>query len=141
MMKALILAFFLLVAYSTTSLAQCGKNVKMTASKTTYLNSNGDIQRSVDEASTIRVHPAEVIIHVNNEHRMTCAIKSVNCNWSVPYKEGKTVITAAADKDGESKNVTFTIDGKRGKVTFLLEIEGQPDHIISVDINKFEEED
>lgn len=139
-MKALTLAFSLLLAHSAASFAQCGKNVKLAASKTTYLDGNGDVQRSVDEKSVILVHPSEVIITVNGEHKMTCAVKSATCHWAVPFKEGKTVMKAAVEKDGQRKDITLTIEGKKGKVTFLVEIADRPDHVISVAIDQFEEE-
>lgn len=142
MMKTLILAFSLLMAHSAMSFAQCGKKVKLTGSKTTYLNGNGIEQRSVDEKSVILVNPSEVIINVDNQQKMACTIKSATCKWTVPFKEGKTVIKAVAGKgQGESKNVTLTIQGKKGKVTFLFEMEDRPDNIISVAVNNFAEED
>jgi hypothetical protein len=139
-MKTIIIMLSLLMAGSTLSYAQCGKKVVLTTSKTEHLDANGVVQRTDDEKAVVEIGKSDLNITVNNEHKMTGTIKSDSCNWSIPYKQGKTIIKATLSNDqGEDKNVTITIEGKDGKVTLLFEMEGMPDDRIRVGIDKFEE--
>jgi hypothetical protein len=140
-MKTIILILALLVAGSAISSAQCGKKVKLTTSKTDHLDASGAVTRTDDEKAVVEISKSDLVITVNDEHKMTGTIKSDSCNWSVPFKNGKTIIKAILSNDqGEDKNVTLTIEGKEGKVTLLFEIEGMPDDRIRVAIDTFQEE-
>jgi hypothetical protein len=139
-MKKIIILLSLLIAGSAVSFAQCGKKVVLSTSKTEHLDANGVVQRTDDEKATVEIGKTDLKITVNDEHKMTGTIKSDSCIWSIPYKEGKTIIKATISNDqGEDKNVTITIEGKNGKVTLLFEMEGEPDDRIRVGIDKFEE--
>jgi hypothetical protein len=137
-MKTITLMLALLIAGSTVSFAQCDQKVMLTTSKTDHLDASGAVTRTVDEKAVVTISKTELAINVNDEHKMTGAIKSNTCNWTVPFKEGKTVIKATlGDDQGNSKNVTITITGKDGKVTLLFESEDEPDDKIRVGIDKF----
>jgi hypothetical protein len=139
-MKTITLILSLLIAGSTISFAQCDKKVMLTTSKTDHLDANGVVTRTVDEKAVVEIGKSDLTINVNDEHKMTGAIKSNSCNWKIPFKEGKTIIKATLSNDqGEDKNVTITIEGKDGKVTLLFEMEGEADDRIRVGIDKFEE--
>ncbi len=141
-MKTIILTLSLLIAVSTISLAQCGKKVVITTSKTDHLDSSGKITRTDDEKAVVEISKSAINITVNDDHKMTGTIKSDTCNWPVAYKEGKTIIKAViSDGQGEDKNVTLTIEGKDGKVTLLFEMEDTPEDRIRVAADKFEEKD
>jgi len=137
-MKTLALTLSLLVAGCTASFAQCGKTVILNSSKTEHLDAQGVVQRTSDETAVIELSKTEFNVSVNDEHKITAKITSQTCDWKVPFKEGKTVIKAAASNDqGEERNVTVTIEGKDGKVTLLFEMDGMPDDRIRVGIDKF----
>jgi hypothetical protein len=139
-MKTIIIVIALLITGSAMSFAQCDKKIKLTTSKTEHLDASGTVQRTDEEKAVVEIGKSDLNVSVNDEHKITGKIKSAECNWSVPYKEGKTVIKATASgQDGGDKNVTITIEGKAGKVTLLFEIEGEPDDRIRVAIDKFEE--
>ena len=139
-MKKIILILSLLAAGSTLSFAQCDKKVMLTTSKTQHLDATGAVLRTDAEKAVVEINKSELKINVNDDHKMTGVIKSNTCNWTTPYKEGKTIIKATISNDqGEDKNVTITSEGKDGKVTLLFEMEGQPDDRIKVSIDKFEE--
>lgn len=140
-MKKNIALFLLLMAASTFTYAQCDKKLLLTSSKTEYLDAAYTVQRTVDEESVIEISkPVITIIPGNAENKMTGTIKSDSCNWKLPYKEGKSVLkTTLSDPSGEAKDVTITIEGKEGKLTFLVEIDDMPDKKIRVTLNKFEE--
>jgi len=140
-MKTITLILALLVAGATISYAQCGKKVKLTTSKTDHLDATGAVTRTDVEKAVVEISKSDLMITVNDEHKMTGTIKSDSCNWSVPFKNGKTIIKATLSNDqGEDKNVTITIEGKDGNITLLFEIEGMPDDRIRVAIDTFQEE-
>jgi hypothetical protein len=136
-MKKIILALLLVLAINAASFAQCGKTVVLTSSKTNHLDESGTITRTDDETAVIDIGKTAVDISVNGEHKITASIKSNTCNWTTPFKEGKTVIKATADRDGQDQNFTITIEGKDGKVTLLFEREDKPGDKIKVAIDKF----
>ena len=139
-MKSLIFIFSLLLANNIMSVAQCGKKVILTSSETSYLDSSGTVKKTVNEKSVVQINQSEVTINVNDEHKMIGTIKSTTCNWSVPFKQGKTLLKTVIDRGGESKNVIIDIEGKDGKITLLFKMEDRPNEIIKVVMNKFEEE-
>jgi hypothetical protein len=139
-MKTIIIILSLLIAGSAASFAQCGKKVVLTTSKTEHLDAKGIVQRTDDEKAVVEISKSDLNISINDEHKITGKILSDTCIWSIPYKEGKTIIKATVSHEqGENKNVTITIEGKGGKVTLLFEMEGEPDDRIRVGIDKFEE--
>ncbi|MCO5947183.1 hypothetical protein [Mucilaginibacter flavidus] len=138
-MKKIILTLSLLIGLTAVTFAQCEKTVELSSSKTNHLDEKGTITRSDDETAVIDISKTAVDISVNGEHKITAPIKSNTCNWTVPFKEGKTVIKATADHDGQDENITITIEGKDGKVTLLFEMESQPGDKIKVGIDKFTE--
>ncbi|MEO5997080.1 MAG: hypothetical protein ABIN89_10080 [Chitinophagaceae bacterium] len=139
-MKSLFIIFSLLLVNNSMSVAQCNKKVVLTASETTCLDSSGTVKRTASEKSVVRINPTDVIINVNDEHETKCPIKSATCNWSIPFKQGKTSIKAIFTKEGEEKNITIDIEGKEGKITLLFKMEEEPNEIIKVVMDKFEEE-
>jgi len=136
-MKKIILTLSLLIGLTAVTFAQCEKTVELSSSKTNHLDEKGTITRSDDETAVIDISKTAVDISVNGEHKITAPIKSNTCNWTVPFKEGKTIIKATADHDGQDENITITIEGKDGKVTLLFEMESQPGDKIKVGIDKF----
>ncbi len=140
-MKTIALILSLLVAGSTAGFAQCGKKFTINTIKTDHLDSKGNITRTdAEEKAVVVVSATEINITVNEDHKMSGPIKSNDCNWTVPFKEGKSVIkTVITGDNGDAKNVTITITGKDGKVNLLFEAEDEPDDRISVTVAKFEE--
>ena len=136
-----IIIFILLFSCARFSLAQCGKPIILTSHKTEYLDENYSLQRSVDEISTIEIDKSEITVTPGNpQGKMTGVIKGGSCSWTRPFKDGKTVIKATFTKDGEgTRNATVTIEGKDGKVSFLMEIAEMPDRKIRVWADTFEE--
>lgn len=140
-MKILFLLLTLFTLTSFTTFAQCDKKLLLTSSVTEHLDSSGTIQRTMDENTTIEISKTEIVIAPSgDEHKITGPIKSHECNWSTPYKEGKSVIKAElTDPGGQTMHATITITGKDGKVTLLFQIAEMPDRKIRVTVEKFEE--
>ena len=140
-MKSTLLALFLLVAGSTMSFAQCDKKVNLTASKTEHLDSSGAVLGSEDEQTVIDISKSDITVVADNGNQtMKGVIKTVSCNWTTPYKEGKMVITTTLSNDnGDHKDFTITIEGKDGKLTLLAVNKDEPDKMIRLILDKFEE--
>jgi len=122
--------------------AQCDKNLKITASKTEYLDSTGQVQRTDDENSTIDITGKDIVINPGSEENiMRGKIKSAVCEWKVPFKEGKTVIKTDLERTGggEARATTITIEGKDGKVTIIAKADDFPNRLIRLSLDKFEE--
>ena len=124
------------------SFAQCDKNVMITSSKTEYLDANDSVQHTEMESTVINISKSEITITPGEkeERKMHGKINSFTCNWSKPFKEGKSVIKAVfVNRSGETKNATITIEGKGGTVVFLLEAEENEEIRVKVIAEKFEE--
>lgn len=140
-MKNLILIFSMVVLCAAASYAQCDKKVKFTSSKTEHLDSGGNLTRTENEDALVQISKSAVIVTVNGEPRGTFAVKSMTCDWKVPFKEGKMVIKGAMTTDqGDGLTVSLTFEGKDGKVTGYFVAEGQEEDVIKVVANKFEED-
>ncbi|MES1219009.1 MAG: hypothetical protein ABUT20_26110 [Bacteroidota bacterium] len=141
-MKIIIFCFLFLLTFSAMSMAQCDKPVQLTSAKTEYLDAEDSVQHTEMENSLIVINKTEIIIIPagDDERKMTGKINSTVCHWTKPFKEGKTIIKAVfINRAGETKNGTITIEGKDGKVTFIMQAAENPEFRIKVIAEKFEE--
>lgn len=136
-----ILAALLLMLTSLIGFAQCDKKVTITASKTEYLGADSSLQRAEDEKTVVEFDKTAISITPGNEGRtMSGTITSYVCNWQTPYKVGKTRMKVTlTSPQGETKNITITIEGQKGKIIFLAEMDDNPDKKIRLNVDKFEE--
>ena len=124
------------------AIAQCDKNVVINGSKTEYIDSSGVIERTVEENSTVDIKVKEIIITpANEDNAMRGQIKTMVCDWKVPFKEGKMVITTDLMRSGapEARATTITIEGKDGKLTLVAQSAQFPNRLIRVNIDSFAE--
>jgi hypothetical protein len=139
-MKKFFLTLLLAGTGSLIALAQCEKKSIVSSSKTEYLDVNGELQRSVDETSTVEFDNKEIFIQAGPNTTMQGSISSITCEWKTPFKEGKTVLKAAVtDPQGQTVNLTISIEGKDGKISFMAEIAERPDMKVRLVVDKFEE--
>jgi hypothetical protein len=135
-----VLSLCLLWICCTASLAQCDKDLRLTSSKTEFLNGLGEVQRAIEEKSVIEITKTQVTITPGSQATMKGTIQSHACNWKVPYKEGKSVIQATFTSDqGDTMNATMTIEGKDDRVTVFVDLKEMPDRKIRVTLDTFEE--
>ena len=137
-MKKIITAIGLLLAGYSFSYAQCDKKVLLTSEKTEHLGADSSVQRVKEEHTEIVFDKTSITVSPGDDPTMTGTINSYTCSWTTPYKEGKLVMKATFSDGNQSKNVTITITGKGGKVTFFVELEGE-DRRIRLTAEKFEE--
>lgn len=137
-MKYLFLAAILLTT-GFLGYGQCDKKVRLTSSKTEHLGADSSVQRTEPETTIVEFDKSDISISPG-EQRMTGKINSATCNWTTPFKVGKTrlKITLTTD-DGQTQNATITIEGKDGKISFLAELDNTPDRKIRLAVDKFEE--
>ena len=136
-MKKQILILLLIIVAGTSSFAQCDKRSVLTSSVTEYLTSSGEIKRTVEEPTTIEFDSKTIVI-TPGDNIMEGTVDSITCDWKTPYKDGKTVIkTTITVGDGQTMNITITIEGKDGKIILLFE--ESPDKRIRLTLDKFEE--
>lgn len=132
---------FLLLAFITggSIYAQCDKKVMLTSSLTEYLDESGQLQRSVDEETIVEYDSKNIMISPAGR-TMEGTIHSMTCDWKTPFKEGRSVIKLSfVRSNGETENMTVTIEGKDGKVTLIAVMESNPGRQIRVAVDKFEE--
>ena len=142
-MKTIILALSLLAAGSTVSFAQCDKKVSLTSSKTQHFDASGALKHADDEKTVVEFNKTDITVSItkaDGEEKLTGTVKSNVCNWTVPFKEGKSTLNITlSNGNGESRDYTVTIEGKDGKVAIWAESKEEPDDKIKLDIEKFEE--
>jgi hypothetical protein len=141
MKQVLFIIMLLFILGVVFSYAQCDKTKVLTASKTEYLDANKVVQKTIDETTRIEYSKSEItIIHGSDGDQMTGTIKSDSCDWKTPFKEGRSVIKAIiSERSGDTKNLTITLEGKDGKLTFLAEVDEMPDRKLRLVVDKFEE--
>jgi len=142
-MRSILIALVLLAAGSTACLAQCDKKVSFTSSKTQHLDENSTLKQENDETTVIEFNKTDITVTINHDgqdQKMTGTVKSYACDWSVPYKTGKTTATVSLKRDdGDAMDFTLTVEGKGGKITLLAESKEHPDDKIKLEAVKFEE--
>lgn len=143
-MRSILMTCLLLAAGSTIAMAQCGKKVRLTSSKTEHWDNHGTLQHTDDEKVAVEFDQSDITVSINNdsgERKLTGKVKSDTCDWKVPFKEGKTTLHVTLNNDdGESRDYTMTITGKDGKLSFVAETKDEPE-IIKLEVEKFEEKD
>lgn len=140
-MKQILLGMLLAIGIVTASKAQCDQALQLSSEKTNLLNASYEKQGSRDEKTVVDITATTITIALNGnpDDALTGKVKEVQCNWKVPFKEGKTVIkTDLVDPSGDTKDATITIEGKNGIITLLAEIKEHPDQKMQLEVNKFE---
>jgi hypothetical protein len=134
-----LLSIPLLIALAAPSAnAQCNATSTFSASKTIYLDSSGKEVRSVDEPSVIELTPTDITITPGDDDVMKGKVTVVECKWTVPYKEGKSVIkSSVSNGSGQAHDITIAIEGKGGIVTFIATIDAEPNKKIKLVGDKF----
>ena len=137
-MRQTLLALFTMI-FCTALSAQCDKNLTLTSSKTEYLDASGAVQKTVDENTKIDIDQKSISISPGGNHTMTGAIISATCGWKTAFKEGKSEFKTEFEDNGTLKKITIVLEGKNGKVSFTASIADEPDKIIRVWLDSFEE--
>ena len=122
-MKKITVLLAVCIAASIGSKAQCDKTMKWTSSKSDFLDTAGNFQRSNAETVDVTTTPKKISIVRNNSDKqlMSGDVTSFSCNWK-DKKNGKASIKAVlVEPGGKTRNATITIEEVNGKTTILLE--------------------
>lgn len=136
-MKRIIVALLISLAGTLSTYAQCEENAVLSTSKTNLADPSGEPIGVKDERTLLRFSKTAILLNINDEERGELKIVSQNCNWTIPYKEGRTVIKAKLN----DSDYTLTIEGKEGRVNLHVVKNESDDSILSMVADKFERTD
>jgi hypothetical protein len=135
---------FVLALTTLSAQAQCDKKITWNASKTEYLSANGEVENSVTEPSTIEMTLTKVTLvkGFNANDVVSGEITQPECNWTEPYRKGKTSFSSQLFKtNGENRHASITIEGVEGKVAITLAIEGMEGKKIRLLVDSYQQKD
>jgi hypothetical protein len=136
-MKHILLVTFLAVT-AFVSYAQCDKKVVLTASQTEHLMADSTVENVDQENTVLEFDKTTFTVTPGDRGTLSGKINSWSCDWPTPFKTGITRLKATLiSQDGESKNLTITIEGKNGKIVVIATMDDRPDHKIRLVADKF----
>ena len=143
-MKKILITVLVTLFSLSYGFAQCKKKLRLVSDTTAFVDESGSIMNSKQEDVVVEITDSAIDIKISQDgmqrDNLVGKLKVTSCQWKVPYKEGKTVFQAALkDQGGDSRNAVLTIDGKVGRIGFLLEPQGTNEKRIRLSIKKFEE--
>ncbi|HEU4575556.1 MAG TPA: hypothetical protein VFS36_11195 [Chitinophagaceae bacterium] len=110
---------------SVAAVAQCGKSVTWTGTKTEFMDENGNLQRTDNGKVQCRMDDKSIVFVHNDEENDAISgdIKDLSCQWQEPFKNGKTSFSSQLqESSGDLKDGKITIEGKDGKINIYLDI-------------------
>jgi len=141
-MKKIILLLFVVCIFSKSGNAQCNKRILWTATKEEFLDSNLQVTHTDQDSVTIEVSDSSIIINHNNNpnDQLNGTVKDISCNWSEPFKNGKSSFKSdLTEVSGDEHNGNFTIEGKDGQISIMIELTDKGGMRIRLYISKYEE--
>jgi len=141
-MKKIILLVLVFVTVNKWSNAQCNKKILWTSTKEEFLDVNGQVTHTDEDSVTLEVSDSGITINHNNipQDELKGTIKEINCNWSEPFKTGKTTFKSdLTEVSGDEHNGNFTIEGKDGQISVLMELTDKGGMKIKLYVNRYEE--
>jgi len=141
-MKKIILLVLVFVTVNKWSNAQCNKKILWTSTKEEFLDANGQVTHTDEDSVTLEVSDSGITINHNNipQDELKGTIKEINCNWSEPFKTGKTTFKSdLTEVSGDEHNGNFTIEGKDGQISVLIELTDKGGMKIKLYVNRYEE--
>lgn len=136
-MKSIIITLFISLAGTLSTFAQCEENAVLSTSKTNLADPSGEPIGVKDEKTVLRFSKTAIMLNIDGVDRGELKIVSQSCNWTIPYKEGKSIINAKLN----NSDYTLTIEGKEGKVKLHVVKNESDDSILMMLVDKFEKTD
>jgi hypothetical protein len=141
-MKKIILLLCVLIVISKWTSAQCNKKILWTATKEEFLDASGQVTHTDQDSVTVEVSDSSITINHNNnpQDQLTGTVKEPTCNWSVPFKDGKSSFKSdLTEASGDQHDGNFTIEGKDGQISILIELTDRGGMRIKLYVSKYEE--
>ena len=141
MKKVLTVAAACFVLSMAAKAQQCNKTIKWTTTKSEFIDTSGNVQRSKDEVVAVTVNSKTIAIIMHGpegEEGMKGDVTDYVCNWK-DDKNGKTVFKSiVTDTQGTVRHATVTIESINGEANILLAAEEEPQSI-KLTVASFEE--
>jgi hypothetical protein len=141
-MKKIVFVVFITLVFGKLSFGQCDKKITWQSTKSEFLDAAGKVQNTREDSLWIETGTKDITVNHANvaEDQLKGTIKEVACNWSEPFKNGKTIIKAAiTDASGNGTDGVLTIEGKEGDITITLSMDNMQGKQIRIFVNKFQE--
>ena len=119
---------------------QCQRKVIWTSERTEFLDASGKVQDVRTQPTKIETTPGHVTVTTEDDV-FEGDIKGLTCEWKVPFKNGRTSFsTLMAKSNGESRNVSITIEGKDGKIDIIVEVDKMDGKKMRILVDNYTEE-
>jgi len=132
MKKVLCLATACFVLGVAAKAQQCDKTIKWTTTKSEFIDTSGNVQRTTDETVEVTVNAKKIDIVMQGpqgEESMKGDVSDYACNWK-DSKNGKTVLkSTVTDTQGTVRHATVTIESLDGQANILLVAEEEAQSI------------
>ena len=140
MKEVLVFGFMLIAAVAANG--QCQKKITWKSQKTEFLDASGKVQDIKDQPTKIETTPAHITVTTEQDGEVIEGdIKDLACDWTQPFKNGKTTFSSLmAKSNGETREVTITIEGRDGKINITVEIEKMQGKKMRMLIDDYKEE-
>jgi hypothetical protein len=141
-MKKIILLSLGLFTFSLLTRAQCSKTMVWSASKADFLDAGGNLQETKEDKIVIETSDNQIILKHGDrpEDILKGNIKELNCNWTTPFKNGKTTCkTLLEEASGDTKDALVTIEGKNGKITIGIVSVSNQGRMIKIEVQDYKE--
>jgi hypothetical protein len=141
-MKKIILLSLGLFSFNLLTRAQGGKTMVWSASKADFLDAGGNLQETKEDKIVIETSDNQIILKHGDrpEDILKGNIKELNCNWTTPFKNGKTSFkTLLEEANGDTKDALVTIEGKNGKITIVIVSVSNQGRMIKIEVKDYKE--
>lgn len=139
-MKHKIILVMIAILISSYCYSQCNAKIILSATGVEIMDKNNDVKsKDTERITTIKYDTRAIEINTEYNTRYG-SIDSVYCNWSVPYKEGRTYLRGKLNfENGYQWVIKLTITGKEGKLTLLADMEHPDASVMRFALTTYEE--
>lgn len=139
-MKRFLVTALIVAIITTAAEGQCQKKVTWTSEKTEFLDASGKVQDVKTQPTKIETTLSHIKVTTEDDV-FEGDIKALTCQWKESFKNGRTSFTSLmAKSNGESRNVSITIEGKDGKIDIIVEVEKMDGKMMRMLVDNYTEE-
>lgn len=121
-MKKLMVALALILFVGRVGNAQCNKTIKWSTEKQELLDASGTVVDVRHDHAVVEISEKTIRIHAEGKNdQMSGTIEETTCEWTRPYKIGKTTYKVIlSDPDGDRIETLVVVEGKDDQVCIYL---------------------